>query len=62
MIVIGSDGFNEWARGIMPAVVEKDVVIAALAEPASVVRILFDLGRMYQQILDANKQHKEATR
>lgn len=61
-MIVGSNEFNKWARGIMPAVVEADVVIAALAEPASVVRILFELGRQYQRLVDANQQHEEATR
>ena len=56
---IGSNEFNKWACGMMPAVVEKEVVIAALAQPASVVRTLFDLGREYERLVDANEQHRK---
>ncbi len=59
---IGSDEFNKWARVMLPTVVEADVVIAALAEPASVVRILFELGREYERLVKQNLDHEEATR
>ncbi len=47
---IGSKEFNKWVSNTMPAFVEKDVIVSALKEPGSVVRIIFEVGRHYERI------------
>ena len=54
---IGSNEFDRWARDTMPGMMEKSVVVTALSDTTSVVRIIFELGRHYERLVKT----KEAT-
>lgn len=57
---IGSPEFKRWAHGMLPAFInEPSRLVDAMGNAASVVRLVFDLGRAYDRritMADARKR------